>query len=214
MHLTSPDGVYFCLLGERSIFLDVERDRYFAASPETTQALIRAIEGTSVLGSDEAKLQPLLNEGLLSVSRDISRPLGEIVVTPAMRDLRAQGTARAGLAMLAVLLQVRARRELRRSGLAAVIARRAQAKPRHRHREIEAIAAAMRFSNLIIPAHERCLMKSIGLFDLMVASGHRPTLILGVRDCPFTAHAWVQLDALVIGDEQEHVTRYRPILAV
>ncbi|MCP3731321.1 lasso peptide biosynthesis B2 protein [Sphingomonas sp. MG17] len=202
------------MLGERFIFLDVERDRYFAASPEATLALVRAMDGTSVLGSDETRLQPLLNEGLLCLSPDASRPLGETVVVPATRDLNSRGTARLGLSLLAILLQLRAQRELRRRGLAAVIARCLQSTPGVRRRGIEDIAAAVRTSNLIIPAHERCLMKSIGLFDLLVRSGHRPTLILGVRDCPFTAHAWVQLGDMVIGDEQERVARYRPILAI
>lgn len=57
-------------------------------------------------------------------------------------------------------------------------------------------------------------MKSIASFDLLLRCGHRPTLVLGVRDCPFTAHAWVQLGNMVVGDKQERVARYQPILAI
>ncbi len=214
MHLTSPDGVHFCLLGERSIFLDIERDRYFAASPETTRALVRAINGTSILGSDEAKLQPLLNEGLLCVTRDLSSPLGEAIATAATRDLTGTGTPALGLTCLATILQLRAQHELRRGGLAAVIARRMHVQPSVRSRAIEDLAAANRGSDLIISPNQRCLMKSLGLFDLLVRCGHRPNFIMGVRDYPFTAHAWVQIGDMVIGDKQERVARYRPILAI
>lgn len=214
MHLTSPDGVHFCLLGERSIFLDIQRDRYFAASPESTRALVRAINGTSILGSDEAKLQPLLNEGLLCVTRDLSRPLGETIAVAAVRDLTGTGTAPLGLTCQATILQFRAQHELRRGGLATVIGRRMHIQPGIRGRAIEDIAAAHRASGLIISPHQRCLMKALGLFDLLVRGGHRPNFVMGVRDYPFTAHAWVQIGDMVIGDKQERVARYRPILAI
>ncbi|ODP38808.1 MULTISPECIES: lasso peptide biosynthesis B2 protein [Sphingomonas] len=214
MHLTSPDGVHFCLLGERSIFLDVERDRYFAASPETTQALVRAINGTSLLGSDEARLQPLLNQGLLCLSQDPSRPLGETIAAKATRDLSKKGVPSLDLICLATMLQLRAQHQLRRGGLATIIAARMHTCPGTRSRAIEDVAAAHRAADLIISPHQRCLMKSVGLFDLLIRSGHRPTFIMGVRDYPFTAHAWVQLGDMVIGDKQERVAHYRPILAV
>jgi len=214
MHLTSPDGVHFCLLGERSIFLDIARDRYFGVSAETTRALIRAIDGTSIVGSDEAKLQPLLNEGLLCVTRNPGRPLAETSAVAATRDLTGAATAPLGLACLATLLQLRAQHELRRGGLGAFIGRLMLIQPGKRCRAIEEVAAAHRASDLIISPHQRCLMKAVGLFDLLVRSGHRPNFIMGVRDYPFTAHAWIQLGDMVIGDRQERVARYRPILAV
>ncbi len=214
MHLASPDGVHFCLLGERSIFLDVARDRYFGASPETTRALIRAIDGTSILGSDEAKLQPLLNEGLLCVTLHPARPLAETLAVTAVRDLIGEGAAPLGLTCLAIVLQLRAQHELRRRGLGTVIGKLMHIQPGTRFRAIEQVAAAHRASDLIISPHQRCLMKAVGLFDLLVRSGHRPDFIMGVRDYPFTAHAWIQLGDMVIGDRRERVARYRPILAI
>lgn len=215
MHLSTPANVHFCFLGERCVFLDLERDRYFAASPDATQALVRAIDGCSILGADEMLLQPLLNEGLLALVSEPFRPLAPTAMACAKGEVDAGSSPRPLLVASALVREFRAYRQLRRLGLAAVVATRSQGKGLATNGlSVETIAAAFRASNLISSAHERCLIKSIALFDLLFSNGHRPMLVLGVRDFPFTAHAWVQLDDQVVGDRLERILLYRPILAV
>jgi hypothetical protein len=215
MHLANPDGVSFCVLDRRAIFLDVERDRYFAISANQTAALLRALNGTSIIGADEVQLQPLLTQGLLMVTDEAHRHLAPVVLSPAASECATDRSASVGLVLLALALQFRAYRALHRQGLASVMAERSQpSKPTLQKRPVEAIAAAARASDRLVSAHQRCLMKSIALFDLLVLTGHRPALVLGVRDHPFTAHAWVQLEDRVVGDRLESIELYQPILVI
>jgi hypothetical protein len=215
MHLANPDGVSFCVLDQRAIFLDIGRDRYFAISARQTDALVRALSGTSIVGSDEEQLQPLLTEGLLMVTDEPHRHLAPVALSPASSDFAVSRSANVCLVLLVLALQFRAHRALRRRGLASVVAERARPSKRTlRRRPAEAIAAAAHVSDRLVSAHERCLMKAIALFDLLALTGHRPALVLGVRDHPFTAHAWVQLEGRVVGDRLESIELYQPILVI
>lgn len=215
MQLASPDGVYFCLPGERSIFLDLDRDRYFAASPEATAALLRAIAGTSILGSDEHLLTPLLDQGLLTLEATPSRPVSPTKAAPIRREILAAPAFLPMLTIRALTFQYRVRRRLARRGLADTLARCAQKRvAQARKRSVETILGAAATSDLIYASHERCLLKSVALFELLREAGHAPTLVLGVRDLPFAAHAWVQLGDAVVGDSLERVGLYHPILTI
>lgn len=213
MHLANPDGVHFCFIGDRAIFLDVHRDRYTATSPETASALTRALIGMSILGLDEGHLEPLLNEGLLDITDDPNRSLAQTTKVPI--DAEWGGLPRAGLFAVfrSLAIQLRTVRDLKRKGLARTIASRAAILAAVGDtRSAQRIVAAFRASNLIYSAEQRCLVKSIALFDLLKRGGHAPALVLGVRDSPFSAHAWVELGDAVVSDLVEVIARYTPIM--
>lgn len=44
--------------------------------------------------------------------------------------------------------------------------------------------------------------------------GIEAMLVLGIRDLPFSAHAWVQHRQLVVNDTLERVSLFTPILAM
>ncbi len=59
-----------------------------------------------------------------------------------------------------------------------------------------------------------CLIDSLALARYLLRSGMRPDFVIGVRDAPFSAHAWVALDGEVVNDRLGQWTSYHPILAV
>lgn len=79
---------------------------------------------------------------------------------------------------------------------------------------VQAIVSAYRASNYFYAPHQRCLIKSLGLFDMLRGAGHAPRLLLGVRDGPFAAHAWVEIGDAVVSDTHDQVAVYQPIFVL
>jgi transglutaminase superfamily protein len=58
-----------------------------------------------------------------------------------------------------------------------------------------------------------CLLDSIAVHDYLSRYGICSWLVVGVKTCPFAAHAWVQVDDCVINDQMEIVRAYTSIYA-
>lgn len=67
---------------------------------------------------------------------------------------------------------------------------------------------------LAFTSRDRCLFDSLALMYLLHLEGLDARWVIGVKDRPFAAHAWVQQDDLVLNDLHEHVRRFTPILIV
>lgn len=67
---------------------------------------------------------------------------------------------------------------------------------------------------LAFTSRDRCLFDSLALVNLLHLDGLDARWVIGVKDRPFAAHAWVQQDDLVLNDLHEHVRRFTPILIV
>lgn len=67
---------------------------------------------------------------------------------------------------------------------------------------------------LAFTSRDRCLFDSLALMNLLHLDGLEARWVIGVKDRPFAAHAWVQQDDLVLNDLHEHVRRFTPILVV
>jgi len=73
-----------------------------------------------------------------------------------------------------------------------------------------AVHQAARFG----PGRPQCLVRSLALRDLLRREGLGPCRVeVGVRklDGDFQAHAWVELDAVVIGDDPAHIHSFRKL---
>lgn len=65
-----------------------------------------------------------------------------------------------------------------------------------------------------IPRQGVCLHRSFMLIHFLAERGVAADWVFGVRTWPFAAHCWVQIGALVVGDDLHKVARYTPILVV
>lgn len=212
MHITNAEGVHFCLLGGRAIFLDIKRDRYFAASRHASATLERVLNGVSGEEPGEA-LVSLLGASLLILSENPARQLKATRARAACEDWPETAGANPLLVASALAFQMRTFVLLRYHGFASLVAGNASRPERVRpRRSAAAIIAAHRASNLLFSAHDRCLGKALALHAMLHAAGHEPRLILGVRDYPFGAHAWVELEGMAASDPVDRIAFYQPLM--
>ncbi|WP_447725571.1 lasso peptide biosynthesis B2 protein [Sphingomonas koreensis] len=215
MQLATRSDVFFCRLGQQVVFLDAARDRYFGTSPEIASAIMRAAEQCPKLPGDEALLEPLLADGLLVATCDEGRRLQPTSHSPARAEWGDWQRPPWMLVAQSLATQLRVAANLQRMGLAAMIRqRRAPKRCRQPRRRAAAIISAHRATDLILSANQRCLTKSLGLYELLRSAGYRPKLVIGVRDRPFAAHAWVELDDAVANDRIDHIALFQPILVL
>lgn len=65
---------------------------------------------------------------------------------------------------------------------------------------------------LVLSRRDRCLHDSLTLILVLRSRGVAARWVIGVRVRPFAAHAWVQVDDLVLDDEHFRVGQFTPIL--
>ena len=68
--------------------------------------------------------------------------------------------------------------------------------------KLEKMASAIHGAGLLLPFRVKCLESSFALFFFSAIIGVRPKLRIGVQRYDFLAHAWIEVDACVIGDMQ------------
>jgi hypothetical protein len=76
------------------------------------------------------------------------------------------------------------------------------------------IRAAFQATDLLMGKTNRCLPRSLAFLRLCNAQGHFPSLVVGVRTNPFTAHAWVQAGDTVLNDGVDQVRVFTPIMVL
>lgn len=74
------------------------------------------------------------------------------------------------------------------------------------------LLAAARLARPWIPFEGECLQRAFQLRYYLARFGVATDWVFGVRTWPFSAHCWLQVGDLVIGDRLERVRRYTPIL--
>lgn len=67
---------------------------------------------------------------------------------------------------------------------------------------------------LILGRTDRCLVRSLAMFSILRGHGVSAALVIGVRSDPFSAHAWVQHDDIVLNDSVDQINNYAPILVL
>jgi len=209
-------GISFCRIGDRFLFLDLVRDRYFALADAADQVFAALLAGDQ---ADRDELERLVAQGLLVETPGTKRPLPFCPPPDPVSSLLdlAGAEDRAGAAA-ALARRLIAAAELRATSLAGTLARLARRKERQARKARVAdpipVAHAFAAAALIVPARDRCLTTSLALAHRLVSLGHAPDLVLGVKLRPFQAHCWVQLGAVLPGDRVDVVRNFTPILTV
>ncbi|OKI50363.1 hypothetical protein AMK15_32710 [Streptomyces sp. MJM1172] len=127
---------------------------------------------------------------------------------PALRDRAA-----AGIGLTVALLLLRAL-PIRHVVTVARAATRLPGRPARAH-EADAVLTAVRSAGAWWPGRVACLEESLACHLAAALTGHRVRWVLGARFAPRGAHAWVEADRLVIGqDEHDRLWPYLPVLLV
>jgi hypothetical protein len=213
-------GVSFCETSGHLVFLDLESDRYFGLHGPAEAAFRRRAADTDN-ANRRAEEEWLYRSGLL-VETPAARPLSPCVPPPTPvaslfdRDLPAVSSA-ALVGGVSELLY--AHLHLRLRGLAATIRMLIAGKARlvaARSNPGAVAKAAVRFRQcaLIVRSYDQCLVRSIALTRHLASRGVAADFVIGVQIRPFSAHAWVQQDGLLLNESCDGVRGYTPILVV
>lgn len=217
------DGLSYCAVDDRLVFLDLPSDRYFCLSPAIETEFRRLVDTPA---ADGAAMERLLPKNLL-VPHEGQHGISQCDVPAATRETPGEPgktTALDGLTAAGWILRCRAQLKVR--GLAtaiqhlidrkAAVGNDAQASLAGRDidRTLARVAGSFQIASSFIGTHKRCLPWSLAIAHRLLSQRISPLLVLGVRLTPFAAHAWVQVDRTLIGERRERTEMFTPILAV
>ncbi|HEV7290519.1 lasso peptide biosynthesis B2 protein [Sphingomonas sp.] len=219
MHYALRDGLSFCRVEDRLLFLDLPADRYFCLARGTEQRFARLCSGHRDALHDDPCLAGLARSGLLVRSDTAPPPAPCPPPQAAQQSLAGMNQAsRARDVIPAMLHLALAPLELRAFGLAATLARAGRRKRRTSHNasaeRIVEIAAAFETCTAVVSAHDRCLPRSLAILHFLTRAGARADLVLAVKLGPFKAHAWVQCGDTLINERIGVARHFTPILVL
>jgi hypothetical protein len=212
--------VSYGLVDSRPVFLDLQRDRYFALDEAGEAALGRAAQAGTATGCDRADIERLLATGLFSPSM-VPAPLEPVdVVVPTRSALETTAARRGigiGAAIDAHLSSRRARRAVRIEPLLRIVEReraRRDGRLRVLGEDVEELAQSFRAARALTPGAQVCLPNALALLEWLARRSAYPALVFGVRLSPFGAHCWVQTNEAILTDAVDIVADFTPVLVV
>ncbi|MFE8978732.1 lasso peptide biosynthesis B2 protein [Streptomyces cyaneofuscatus] len=191
------------------------------SEPERAAAIEEAVVRWAATGADPGQVR----DGLIRAAADFDRlragrplhharpgPAPTVLFAPTARPaLRDRAAAGIGLAAALLLLRALPIRHV------VAIARAATLLPGRpaRVRDAEAVLAAVRAAGTWWPGRVACLEESLACHLAAALTGHRVRWVLGARFIPRGAHAWIEADGRVLGqDEHDRLWPYVPVLTV
>lgn len=217
MTILLREGLSFCHLGDRIVFLDLPADRYFCLTPPAQAAFSRACTGAALSRADS----DVLRDAGIADHSPRGLPLAQCPRPAPRRSGYDQRPARgAPLAIARLLFDLAcARISLRCLGLAETLATVARSKPQipcevADEGDVARIARAYRTCARLVGSHEQCLPHAIAVARSLHAAGAAADLVIGVAMPPFRAHAWVQWHDLLVNERLEIAAHYTPIRIV
>lgn len=213
--------VGYCDIGDRLVFLDVDRDRYVMIAPEMEMAVRDVVAGRVV---DAKGRDALAATGLFISSHAAagsSHPFSGIRPTRALCNMDERPSDKlafgahyiAAFLCLAFFHLVARYCPLRmRIFFATYLARLGE--KALLPSKIPALLAAFHSATLLFPRKDRCLPDALALHAYLALCRLRTTIVFGVQLGPFQAHCWVQHGDVVLGQDIETVRAFRPVLAL
>lgn len=234
--LSPAPGVYSCNVSEYLVILDMIKEKYWMCDPVAARMWERMLSGES-LEESAVKLADYYDEDLNTITSDLDAFLkrchSESWLTessspePARRSTRkTQGcdyiNHRLALSTLAWWSLFETRRMLTTIGLYRTY-ENAKSIVGTSGKAVEAKAKLQRglsvftfAENMFIARGSRgdCLPRSLALFKYLRRSGFPVRHIIGVRQHPFAAHAWVEHQGDVVLDDPIVQSRYTPLCQI
>lgn len=215
------DGVTFCILERRTIFLDVQSDRYFTIGRNSDAAFRTLVCGGQITPAVAQALAPLTENSILLRSEGNCSMVPPMVESPEQAIENAACRAGPLAVVAAILSQVRTAFLLRFFGFSAAIERLRRLKARiplieksgSDTKAAQQAAAHYRAGHLL-SRQDMCLRNALSLAESLVRRGVSATLVIGVRTGPFQAHSWVQVGPTIVNDRLDRIHTFKPIAAV
>jgi hypothetical protein len=211
-------GLTFCRSEGRTIFLDVEADRYF----EVSQLLGAALDRFADEGAPD-DVQTLVDHGLVVLAKATAElaPVAPFVwpapeTSRIERDLASKLSLPDLLVVGSVLAATagRLRRKPFKQTLERLRLRRVRLIEAPEGAAVQALADRFLVARRLLPLFPICLRDSLALIDFLALHGWAADLVIGVEAAPFSAHCWVQSGGCALNETVHEARRHTPILAV
>lgn len=217
------DNLFYCVCGGRTVFLDVNANRYFCL-PAPADIAFRHILGEGPHRvSNEETLRPLLSRGLLIPDPTTSGIRPPACIAPPTHDLSVSADLNPPLktSAQALLIQLSFAMSLKQGRLADIkrnIERRVPRQESVAQRPINSvlsrISMAFAIADRILSPADRCLVRSLAFHAICNRNGVSSSLVIGVRTNPFAAHCWVQRDECILTGDFEQARLFTPIMVI
>lgn len=219
---------FFAALGEKSIVLDLRRDRYIGLGPTLTKQILEYIDRRRKSSLDPSRSRELLANlvkwGVLSENSfepDFIRAEEPLSV----QESSLWPTRKYGIGFRIPLLAVSALRSLNAANrsldsrefvhtIAWLRATKASLQRRHRTHERQDLLDAFYAAHPWFHVAPICRLDAPALCLFLWKHGHEAELVFGVRLAPFQAHCWVQAGSVAFGEAADRLRQFTPIMRI
>jgi hypothetical protein len=215
------DNFAFAFSCGRTVFMDKERNRYFALPPEVDRAFQALVADGGLEADRQQRLEPLIRTAILFWTEGhMVTPAPMSPVACALEsDPRASGSP--WLVARCALSHIRAVQRTRRTPLLEIVstieAWRRDRGPFLRRADSRGWQRLTRSFRPILAMQARpdqCLANSVAFLDVATSHGLDAQIVFGVHAMPFAAHCWVQREGTVLNDALETVRHFSPIISI
>lgn len=84
---------------------------------------------------------------------------------------------------------------------------------RGRSQQVSQLVTAIDSASTLFPTGVLCLQRSFAIVMMCRRRGVPARTVLGTRPRPFMAHAWVEHDSAVLGDDSDRIKRWYTVVA-
>ncbi|WP_202841048.1 lasso peptide biosynthesis B2 protein [Luteimonas saliphila] len=220
------DHVSCCDVDDRTVFLDVARDRYFLLPP-ALEAAFRALQSGG--RPPERYRLSLVASGLLveasratHASESLPLPTRSVLEqAEASADARPSLAAVTEVLVCVCLMRLRLRTERLQKILARASGRDSRAVPPliadadvSAQDRLATASAQFMLARRYVPIERTCLLDSLSLVRFLARRQLRAALVFGVTLHPFAAHCWVQAGDLLLNETLSDANTYTPIRVI
>lgn len=209
MYTLTPN-VRACVDQSVVVFLDLRNDRYLSVDLQRAPQIVGVCEGVSPNAGTS-----LVARGLIEATPTLSRDGRGGAGLTASADPNYFRSCRVSLSDVVTMLDacLRASIKVRARRLDRAFRAYARRKRVDKPAKIELAELVGRFERLRpwYPRARVCLFDSLALMNFLIAFGHKPEIVMGVRATPFAAHCWVEDNGVCLNDAAETCQSYTPI---
>lgn len=212
-------------IGDRSIVLDLQRDRYFGLGTELTAAARMAASTDRDEQKRQAAINLLIGRGVLRKGA-IENSTGGRSIAPVTLSSTLWPTRRFGLgfgagtpltvSVLTALAQTRYS-FARRTFLETILwlrSARSDCRDREHSRSLSEIVDSYFAARPWFPTPPICRIDAPALSLHLWRNGHKAELVFGVRIVPFKAHCWVQQGAVALSEPADRLRQFTPLMTI
>lgn len=231
-HYFLRENVFFCIVDNHCVFLDLRNDQYLCLEPKKT-AIFKAFFGKKSQNTSKEEIKKLADELFFQELITLHPNNHEILATaPPQKpvkdligyDIGKKPKIHLGHILCFLIAATSSKIRLKHQPLDKIIAR-VKKKKAHYHKKNriqkipfnrlkELVEIFNRLRPLLFTAQNQCLYDALSLNAFLNKYHIYPDMVFGVKMGPFAAHCWVQYNDVILNDTVAMTLLQTPIMVV